>query len=82
MLKVSEIPLHGYVLCFFTILARYFYLIRISEDCADDGFNITARSLHSWITRVLYNKRCKFDPLWTTFLVAGTDVNDNGDKSE
>jgi len=54
----------------------------ISEDCMDDGFNITARSLHSWITRVLYNKRCKMDPLWTTFLVAGSDVNERGEKKE
>jgi len=54
----------------------------ISEDCMDDGFNITARSLHSWMTRVLYNKRCKMDPLWTTFLVAGSDVNESGEKTE
>ncbi|ODM95375.1 Proteasome subunit beta type-4 [Orchesella cincta] len=54
----------------------------ITEDCMDDGFNITARSLHSWLTRVLYNKRCKFDPLWTTFLVAGTDEDDDGQKKE
>jgi len=68
--------------------ADYQYLLSIieqkaiSEDCQDDGFNITARSLHSWITRVLYNKRCKMDPLWTTFLVAGTDVNERGEKKE
>jgi len=68
--------------------ADYQYLLSIieqkaiSEECMDDGFNITARSLHSWITRVLYNKRCKMDPLWTTFLVAGSDVNEKGEKIE
>lgn len=45
----------------------------MDEACKDDGFQTTARSLHSWLTRVLYNKRCKFDPLWTTFVVAGLD---------
>ncbi|OXA51447.1 Proteasome subunit beta type-4 [Folsomia candida] len=47
--------------------------MEVDEACKDDGFQTTARSLHSWLTRVLYNKRCKFDPLWTTFVVAGLD---------
>jgi len=47
--------------------------MEIDEACQDDGLQTTARSLHSWLTRVLYNKRCKMDPLWTTFLVAGVD---------
>jgi len=47
--------------------------MEVDEACKDDGFQTSARSLHSWLTRVLYNKRCKFDPLWTTFVVAGMD---------
>ena len=27
--------------------------------------------MHSWLTRVLYNRRSKFDPLWNIFLVGG-----------
>jgi len=49
--------------------------MEIDEQCKDDGFQTTARSLHSWLTRVLYNKRCKMDPWWTTFVVAGTDID-------
>jgi len=47
--------------------------MEIDEACQDDGLQTTARSLHSWLTRVLYNRRCKMDPLWTTFVVAGTE---------
>ena len=32
------------------------------------------QALHSWLTRVLYNRRSKFDPLWNTFVVAGLQV--------
>lgn len=49
------------------------YFCRIDDDCKDDGFQITPKSLYSWLTRVLYNKRSKFDPLWTTFVVGGIE---------
>merc|ERR1712004_1537 len=43
----------------------------IDEECLDDGFSYTPRSLYSWLTRVMYNRRCKFDPLWNTVIVGG-----------
>lgn len=43
----------------------------IDESCMDDGFLLKPKSLHCWITRVLYNRRSKFDPLWTNFIVGG-----------
>jgi len=48
----------------------------ITEECKDDGFSMTPRSLHSWLTRVLYNKRSNFDPLWVNFVVGGSDEVD------
>lgn len=45
----------------------------IDEECADDGFTLKPKALHTWLTRVLYNRRSKFDPLWNTFLVAGME---------
>jgi len=45
----------------------------IDEECADDGFILKPKALHTWLTRVLYNRRSKFDPLWNTFLVAGME---------
>jgi len=44
---------------------------QIDEDCKDDGFNMKPKALHAWLTRVLYNRRSKFDPLWNIFIVAG-----------
>jgi len=38
-----------------------------------DGAQLTPRELHSYLTRVLYNRRSKVDPLWNTLLVAGVD---------
>jgi len=50
----------------------------IDDTCKDDNFTMTPRSLHSWLTRVLYNKRSKFDPLWTNFVVGGIEKNGEG----
>eukprot|EP00745_Piridium_sociabile_P015527 TRINITY_DN23059_c0_g1_i1.p1 TRINITY_DN23059_c0_g1~~TRINITY_DN23059_c0_g1_i1.p1 ORF type:complete len:286 (+),score=62.84 TRINITY_DN23059_c0_g1_i1:99-860(+) len=43
----------------------------IEEECLDDGFGYTAPGLHSWLTRVMYNRRSQFNPLWNTYVVAG-----------
>ncbi|KAI0207545.1 Proteasome subunit beta type-4 [Lamellibrachia satsuma] len=43
----------------------------IDEECLDDGFSYTPRSLFSWVTRVLYNRRSRFNPLWNTVLIGG-----------
>lgn len=43
----------------------------VEESCLDDGFSYTAPGLHSWLTRVMYNRRSQFNPLWNTFIVGG-----------
>ena len=30
---------------------------QIDEDCKDDGFTMKPKALHSWLTRVMYNRR-------------------------
>ncbi|KAL3319703.1 Proteasome subunit beta type-4 [Cichlidogyrus casuarinus] len=45
------------------------------DSLLDDGFEHSARAVHSWITRVLYNRRCRFNPLWNVYLVGGLDEN-------
>ena len=48
---------------------------QIEEEmlCGEDGTadTMTPKALHSWLTRFLYNKRSRFDPLWTTLIVGG-----------
>ncbi|CAH0404302.1 unnamed protein product [Chilo suppressalis] len=43
----------------------------IDEKCVGDGLLLKPRSLYCWLTRVLYNKRSKMDPLWNNYIVAG-----------
>ncbi|XP_072937668.1 proteasome subunit beta type-4 [Epargyreus clarus] len=43
----------------------------IDEKCVGDGLQLKPRSLHCWLTRVMYNKRSKMDPLWNNYVVAG-----------
>lgn len=49
-----------------------------SDYCLDDGQVLTTQEVHSYLTRVLYNRRNKFDPLWNTLVVAG--VNPTGES--
>ena len=37
----------------------------------DDNAKLSAPEIHSYLTRVLYKRRNKMDPLWNTMLVAG-----------
>lgn len=48
----------------------------IDEECLDDGFSYTPKSLYSWLTRVMYNRRSKFNPLWNTAIVGGVQDNE------
>uniref|UniRef100_A0A8C5IBA7 Proteasome subunit beta type-4 n=1 Tax=Junco hyemalis TaxID=40217 RepID=A0A8C5IBA7_JUNHY len=43
----------------------------IDEELLGDGHSYSPRALHSWLTRVLYNRRSKINPLWNTVLIAG-----------
>ncbi|KAK5647293.1 hypothetical protein RI129_002185 [Pyrocoelia pectoralis] len=43
----------------------------IDEECLDDGFKLKPKSLYCWLTRVMYNRRSRFDPFWNTFVVGG-----------
>jgi 20S proteasome subunit beta 7 len=46
----------------------------VTDDAvADDGTSLTPKGVYSWITRVYYNRRSKFEPLWNQAVVAGFD---------
>lgn len=43
----------------------------IDDACFDDNHGYTPKSIYSWLTRVLYYRRTKIDPLWNQIIVAG-----------
>ena len=49
---------------------------RVEEQSLNDGFLPTASGLHSWLTRVMYNQRCRFAPLWNSYVVAGVHADE------
>lgn len=45
---------------------------KVTEDyCYDDNMDLKPKSLFNWLTRVLYNKRCRFEPLWIDIVIGG-----------
>lgn len=43
----------------------------IGEECLEDEIYIKPASLHCWLTRIMYNRRSKVDPLWNNIIVGG-----------
>lgn len=48
-------------------------LSSIESDSLDDGHHYAPKSLFSWLTRVMYNRRTRINPLWNTLIVGGYD---------
>jgi len=45
---------------------------KVTEDfCYDDKIEMKPRSLYNWLTRMMYNKRSRMDPLWVDLVVGG-----------
>lgn len=45
----------------------------IKEEYQNDGHHLRASHIYRYLSKVLYHRRCKFNPLWNTLLVAGWD---------
>jgi len=43
----------------------------VEEFAFDDGASMAPNALHHWLTRVMYQRRSKMDPLWNSVVVAG-----------
>lgn len=47
---------------------------KIIEDlCYQDDMEMKPKSLYIWLTRVLYNRRSRFNPLWLEMVVGGME---------
>ncbi|KAG9509077.1 Proteasome subunit beta type-4, partial [Fragariocoptes setiger] len=51
---------------------------QIEEEEWNDGFTLNPAALHSWLSRVAYNRRSRFEPLWCSWLVAGLQPSEDG----
>lgn len=52
-------------------------LCRREEKLSPEATSLSGREMHRYLTRVLYNRRTKGDPLWNNLVVAGVDEDNN-----
>jgi 20S proteasome subunit beta 7 len=55
----------------FQYLQRLLDELMTEDFTSDDGETMTPKEIHCYLTRVLYNRRSKFDPLWNNLVIAG-----------
>lgn len=46
-------------------------ILRIDEELLGDGHSYSPRAIHSWLTRAMYSRRSKMNPLWNTVVIGG-----------
>lgn len=43
----------------------------LNDNMWDDGNSLGPKEIHNYLTRVMYNRRNKFNPLWNTLVLGG-----------
>jgi len=73
VIRVNETTVLGYSgdLADFQYLQSVIERKQIEQDISGGGVDMKPQALHCWLTRVLYNRRSNFDPLWNTIVVGG-----------
>lgn len=46
------------------------------DSAEDDKTQLSAKNVHTYLSKVMYKRRSDFDPLWNQILVAGLDGED------
>ncbi|PRQ57299.1 putative proteasome endopeptidase complex [Rosa chinensis] len=55
----------------FQELLRYLDELTQQDSMCDDGNSLGPKEIHSYLIRVMYNRRNKFDPLWNSLVLGG-----------
>ncbi|KAG6770639.1 hypothetical protein POTOM_026327 [Populus tomentosa] len=55
----------------FQEIMRYLDEQVLNDNMWDDRNSLGPKEIHSYLTRVMYNRRNKFDPLWNTLILGG-----------
>jgi 20S proteasome subunit beta 7 len=53
--------------------------LTVKQSQLDDGHELRTSQVFEYLTRVMYNRRTKMNPLWNSLLVAGWEESNNGD---
>jgi 20S proteasome subunit beta 7 len=61
----------------FQEILRYLDDLILYDNMWDDGNSLGPREVHNYLTRVMYNRRNKFNPLWNALVLGGVK---NGQK--
>lgn len=61
-------------------LSKIIHQKQIDEKQWNDGLSLYPAALHSWVTRVAYNKRSKFQPLMCAWVIGGLQPNEDTGK--
>ncbi|KMS98892.1 hypothetical protein BVRB_3g067850 [Beta vulgaris subsp. vulgaris] len=61
----------------FQELLRYLDDLILYDNMWDDGNSFGPKEVHNYLTRVMYNRRNKFNPLWNSLVLGGVK---NGQK--
>ncbi|KAG9144051.1 hypothetical protein Leryth_013926 [Lithospermum erythrorhizon] len=58
-------------------MLRYLDDLILYDNMWDDGNSLGPKEVHNYLTRVMYNRRKKFNPLWSSLVLGGVK---NGKK--
>ncbi|MFQ6635578.1 hypothetical protein Gotur_010839 [Gossypium turneri] len=61
----------------FQEILRYLDELILYDNMWDDGNSLGPKEVHNYLTRVMYNRRNKFNPLWNSLVLGGVK---NGNK--
>lgn len=54
-----------------TSASKCCFAVSVDEELLGDGHSYSPKAIHSWLTRVMYNRRSKMNPLWNTVVIGG-----------
>lgn len=59
------------------MILHVWWMYSLNDSMWDDGNSLGPKEIHNYLTRVMYNRRNKFNPLWNSLVLGGVK---NGQK--
>jgi len=60
----------------FQLIKKLLEQLKIQDFAEDDGGVLTPKEIYNYLSRVLYNRRSRINPLWNSLVIAGFDKTD------